>query len=144
RQLLPAGRPELADQEHVERGAERLRHLGPDRDAAAGQRQDNHIGPAGVLTEQGGQTAAGVGPVAEAHVTPPSGTSPGPPRAARRRSGGTAGGRHSTGRCTRRRRTAAAGGSARNSRTARTAAGRRPRWPGGRATRPAPWAGPPG
>ncbi len=69
-ELGVAGRADLAHDQHVQLGVERLRHLEGDGQAAA--RQPEHEGVrAGVGGEPGGQPAAGVGAVLE-HGTPPA------------------------------------------------------------------------
>jgi hypothetical protein len=64
--LAPAGRPDLAGHEHVERCAERVGDLGSHGDAAPGQRQ--HHRPVQVhRAEDASQASAGVRPVVEPH-----------------------------------------------------------------------------
>src|SRR5205807_7630471 len=68
RQLRLPGEAELADEEDVERGAERARHLSRDREPATRQRQDDHVVAAHVVAEPLAEQSARFGPIAEAHA----------------------------------------------------------------------------
>jgi hypothetical protein len=63
-ELLVAGNPQLANDEDVERHVERDRHLERHRHPAARQAEDEHVRPAGVRGQFGGQLPAGVDSVA--------------------------------------------------------------------------------
>src|SRR5262249_54477532 len=75
-ELLVARNAELAHEEHVERRAERPRHLEPDGDAPPWRGQDRHVGPPRVLPHLLGQRLPGVAAVAERllvrHGRPPT------------------------------------------------------------------------
>ena len=69
-QLFVAGHPQFAHQEDVERRTERLRDLEADRDAAARQRQHDHVGATGVVLQPGRQLPARIGSIAKIHGVP--------------------------------------------------------------------------
>ncbi len=60
-----AGNAELANQHDVQGSIQGSRNFIADRDAAAGKRQHQQIGPAGVRREDGGQPAPGVIAISE-------------------------------------------------------------------------------
>src|SRR5919198_3341439 len=66
RQLGLLGKPELADDEDVERHLELACDLEGDRDASAREREHDHVLAASVLRQGGRQLASGLGSVAEA------------------------------------------------------------------------------
>jgi hypothetical protein len=68
RQLLVAGDAELADEDDVERGPERLSDLLGDRDAAPRQGEHDHVGAAGVGSEPVRELPAGVMSISERDV----------------------------------------------------------------------------
>src|SRR2546421_1055969 len=67
-QLLMAGDAELANEEDVEWCAEGGGDLVPDRDAPPGERQHDHVVPAPVVLEEGGEGSPGLVPVPEQAV----------------------------------------------------------------------------
>jgi hypothetical protein len=66
-QLFVARHPQFAHQEHIERRAELMGHLEPDRDAAPRQRQDEQGPTAPVVVQFLRQLAAGINPVTRVH-----------------------------------------------------------------------------
>ena len=60
REFLVSGRPRAADDERVERHAQRLGDLVGDRDAAASQPENHHVGPAAVGSSRPGQDLTGL------------------------------------------------------------------------------------
>jgi hypothetical protein len=79
-QLLLAGDPEFAHDEHVQRRAQPLRHLVAHWHASAGQGQHHDVGALSVVAEQLGQGPAGIPAVAEDSLRHTRGLPP--PRAA--------------------------------------------------------------
>ena len=56
-------RPELSDEEHIERQVQRFRDFESDRHPSARQCEDHDVGAALIADERGGEAAAGVMPV---------------------------------------------------------------------------------
>jgi hypothetical protein len=58
-----AGKPQLADQEHVKRDVEGGRHFVADGDSASRQRQHHHVVAAAIALQQAGKNPAGLSPI---------------------------------------------------------------------------------
>jgi len=62
-----AREPELANRKNVERSGQPPRNLVPDRNAAAGQREDDDVVALGVLEQRSGEQLSGMGAVSKPH-----------------------------------------------------------------------------